>query len=182
MRFFPLLVLLLLSGCIQEPGAATEDSHDHMSEPEMDPDHDMDSEPVFFPDFNVTSHNGTNFSLQMMSDGPWIAYFSAPWCAHCETTLDAYDQAFPANRMIIFSREADANYSNMSEWHADTEESLNRSMNRPFTLGSEIAAQMEIEGIPHVFLIAADGEVIAKRLGKNTDVQDNLDWWQNNTQ
>jgi len=176
MRLFPLFVLLLLSGCIQEPGEAIVPEPEIIVEPEPEPD------PVFFPEFNVTSHNGTNYSLDLMSQGPWIAYFSAPWCAHCETTLDAYDQAFPADRMIIFSRDPDVNYSNMSKWHADTEEGLNRSMNRPFTLGSEIASQMEIEGIPHVFLVAADGEVIAKRLGKNTDVQDNIDWWQNNTQ
>ena len=61
---------------------------------------------------------------ELSIDEVWVAYFSTPWCTHCETTLNAYDEAIPENRLFIFNKDSDPKYSNMSSWKENTSERL----------------------------------------------------------
>ena len=124
-----LVLCLLLSGCISsEP--ILEQRENAMDEPPT-------AEAQGVPEWTASSHNGTQFNRTMMSQGAYIAYFSAPWCSHCEATLDTYDQVIPNGQMMVFSQDDDPEFSNMSAWHETTESNLNRSIERPFMLMPE---------------------------------------------
>ena len=154
------MVILLLSGCFA---------------PEAEVDQTLEEEPIAIieaqqiPDWASTSHNGQNFNTSNLAYAPYIVYFSAPWCLHCEATLDAYDQAIPEGRMMIFSQDDDVQYANMSQWHENTESNLNRSIDRPFMLSPEFAKQMGVTSIPHVAFINEEGYVFQSEVGKRTN-------------
>jgi len=102
----------------------------------------------------------------------WVAYFSAPWCTHCETTLDAYDRAMFPEIMLIFNIDSNEEFSNMSEWKETAEQRLNRSIDRPFIHAPELATEMNVSGIPTVLFIDSHGMIIDFTLGEQTDVHE----------
>ena len=80
-----------------------------------------------FPAWEGVDHTNVSRSGASFGNTPYLASFSAPWCAHCESTLDAYDRVVPSDLMVVFSRDARERYGNMSEWHNNTEQNLNRT-------------------------------------------------------
>ncbi|RAH15173.1 MAG: hypothetical protein CMB56_003400 [Methanobacteriota archaeon] len=102
----------------------------------------------------------------------WIAYFSTPWCTHCETTLNAYDEAIPENRMLIFNKDSNPKYSNMTEWKQNTSERIGREINRPFIQAPNLATELGVTGIPMAFFIDIHGVVIDYSLGKRSNVSE----------
>lgn len=158
---FLISLLLVLAGCIDEETVIDEPTPEFES----------------FPQFTLTAHDGSNNTLEDMSDTYWLAYFSAPWCTHCETTLDSYDQVIPAGKLMVFSKDSSNEYSDMSAWHNDTEENLNRTVARPFMLAPELAESLEVGGIPHAIIVDSDGNMITEKVGKSPDVNETTDWW-----
>jgi len=161
-RFTVCLVLcLFLSGCISSDSA--------IEEPESAVDEPSVVEAQLVPEWTAISNNGTEFNRTIMSQGAYIAYFSAPWCSHCETTLDAYDSVIPEGRMMVFSQDDNPDFSNMSTWHETTESNLNRSINRPFMLMPEFSSELGVKSIPHVAFVNEQGYVFQTEVGKRTN-------------
>lgn len=156
-----LVLCLFLSGCISS-APAVEEGENAADEPSV-----VEAQNV--PEWAATSHNGTQFNRTSMSQGAYIAYFSAPWCSHCETTLNAYDYVIPEGKMMVFSQDDNPDFSNMSTWHETTETNLNRSINRPFMLMPEFSSEMGVKSIPHVAFVNEQGYVFQTEVGKRTN-------------
>jgi len=159
---------LLLSGCVSQEAEVTPPI-------EEEPIPMLEAQQV--PNWAATAHDGQNYNKSSLALLPYVAYFSAPWCLHCEATLDTYDQVIPEGRMMIFSQEDDDEYSNMSQWHETTESNLNRSIDRPFMLSPEFAKQMGVTSIPHVIFVNEEGYVFQNEHGKRTNQSMLQDIW-----
>ena len=105
-------------------------------------------------------------------DDVWVAYFSTPWCTHCETTLNAYDQAIPEDRLFVFNKDSDPRYSNMSSWKENTSERIGRVIDRPFIQAPSLAGEFGVTGIPMAFFIDIRGVVIDYSLGEKSNVSE----------
>ena len=105
-------------------------------------------------------------------DEVWIAYFSTPWCTHCETTLNAYDQAIPEDRLLIFNKDSDPKHSNMSSWKENASERMGREIQRPFIQAPNLATELGVTGIPMAFFIDIHGVVIDYSLGAKSNVSE----------
>lgn len=149
-------VLLLLAGCVEEEPAPVEEER---------------SLPVAssFPAWQGVSHDNTSYTSEAFTNRSYLAYFSAPWCTHCETTLDAYDLTVPAEQVVVFSRDGREEYANMSEWHNTTEANLNRSVDRPFILHPDLAMEVEAKSIPHAVFVNPQGYAFHVEIGKETN-------------
>ena len=141
------ILLAPLSGCLGPIG--TIDNPTDEPEPSL----------VSFPEFNYTADDGLEYNNSVMLGESWIAYFSAPWCKHCELTLDAVDQITPAERLLVFSKDNSTLYENMTEWKEVTEGELEREVNRPFMDAPALAQEVEVLGIPHLMFIRSDGTI-----------------------
>ena len=51
-----------------------------------------------FPEWSSIAHDSTEMNGSMFENESYVAYLSAPWCGHCESSLDAYDQFYPKAR------------------------------------------------------------------------------------
>ena len=102
----------------------------------------------------------------------WVAYFSTPWCTHCETTLNAYDQAIPEDRLFVFNKEFDPKYSNMSSWKENASERIGRDITRPFIHAPNLGSELGVTGIPMAFFIDVHGVVIDYSLGERSNVSE----------
>ena len=123
-----------------------------------------------FPIWNGTDHANTTLDSSAFANRSYLAYFSAPWCAHCESTLDAYDSIIPNGSIAIFSMEGREEYANMSEWHNQTETNLNRTFDRPFILHPELAKEVRVQSIPHAVFVNAQGYAFHVEIGKETNL------------
>ena len=103
----------------------------------------------------------------MFENESYVAYLSAPWCGHCESSLDAYDQVLPEGKMMIFSYDADEDYSDILA--QQTESNLNRSIDRPFMLNPPLAQAVGMNNLPFVLFVNQDGFVYHVQVGKFTD-------------
>ena len=112
---------------------------------------------------------------ELSIDEVWVAYFSTPWCTHCETTLNAYDEAIPENRLFIFNKDSDPRYSNMSSWKENTSERIGREINRPFIQAPNLATELGVTGIPMAFFIDIHGVVINYSLGEKSNASEIMD-------
>jgi len=174
MKFQQLMVVwlcvLLFSGCTSMPG------RDEIigAEPSDEP---VDIEVESFPAWNSTDHDGQFMSDSGLSGGAYMAYFSAPWCTHCEPTLDAYNSVIPSDRMMIFSIEDDEEYSNMSDWHSRMESKLNTTLNQSFMLMPELAYSIGVRSIPHAVYVNEQGFVYDVEIGKRTNLTEIQSIW-----
>jgi len=131
-----------------------------------------------FPSWSATAHDTSELNGSMFENSSYVAYFSAPWCAHCETTLDAYDQVLPEGKMMVFSYDGREDYSDMDAWHNKTESNLNRTIDRPFMLHPSLAQAVELSNIPYVLFVNAQGYVYHIQVGKITDTEAISNLWQ----
>ena len=122
-----------------------------------------------FPNWSSTAHDSSEMNNSMFENESYVAYFSAPWCNHCETSLDAYDQVLPEGKMMIFSFETDEDYRNMNAWHNKTETNLNRTIDRPFMLNPPLAQAVGMNSLPFVLFVNPGGFVYHVQVGKFTD-------------
>ena len=122
-----------------------------------------------FPNWSSTAHDSSEMNNSMFENESYVAYFSAPWCNHCETSLDAYDQVLPEGKMMIFSFETDEDYRDMNAWHNKTETNLNRTIDRPFMLNPPLAQAVGMNSLPFVLFVNQDGFVYHVQVGKFTD-------------
>ncbi len=181
-RFPPfLLVLVLLTsmvGCTSKV-----DDAQHSSAPDVGTNMTNTSEIVkHIPPFNMTSHDGISYSSQGLMGTSYVLYFSAQWCSHCHPTLTALDNVIHSNRLIIIGKDARPEYENMSQWKSDTEETLNRTFDRPFCLGPEVAEANGVTGIPFFRMVNETGVVVYEHMGLFTDEDEisrqwNLTWF-----
>ena len=130
-----------------------------------------------FPAWEGVDHNNVSRSGASFRNTSYLAYFSAPWCAHCESTLDAYDRVIPADLVLVFSRDARERYANMSAWHNTTEQNLNRTVDRPFVLHPDLAIEVEVTSIPHAVFINAQGYAFHVEIGKQSNQTYIKDVW-----
>ena len=157
---------LVLAGCVTEETA-----------PEVQEEQATGPVAVVFPQWDGVDHTNTSRSVNQFDNTSYLAYFSAPWCAHCESTLDAYDQVVPEDKLVVFSRESREEYANMSEWHNTTEQNLNRTFNRPFILHPDLAMEVEAKSIPHAVFVNHQGYVYHVEIGKETNQTYIADLW-----
>ena len=122
-----------------------------------------------FPNWSSTAHDSSEMNNSMFENESYVAYFSAPWCNHCETSLDAYDQVLPEGKMMIFSFETDEDYRDMNAWHNKTETNLNRTIDRPFMLNPPLAQAVGMNSLPFVLFVNPGGFVYHVQVGKFTD-------------
>lgn len=113
----------------------------------------------------------TNLTTGELISHDWIAYFSTPWCTHCETTFHAYDNAIPADMLIVFNKDPGDEFSNMSEWKSTAEQRMNRTIDRPFLNGPEFAAGLDVLGIPMAFYVDSHGIIVDYTLGAQNNTQ-----------
>jgi thiol-disulfide isomerase/thioredoxin len=151
--------LLLLSGCLEEPLIKAEDIIEELPALKT------------FPDFEFLAHDNSTWNNSMFNGTPYIAYFSAAWCTHCESTLDAYDLAIPNDRFLVFNKDPTATYSNMTEWHENTEAGLNRTIDRPFMHAPNLSSTMAVTDIPSAYFINSEGKIVDSTIGLQTDVE-----------
>ena len=111
-------------------------------------------------------------SGELSIDEVWVAYFSTPWCTHCEATLNAYDEAIPENRLLIFNKDTDPKYSNMSSWKENASTNIGREINRPFIQAPGLATELGVTGIPMAFFIDIHGVTIDYSLGERSNVSE----------
>ena len=122
-----------------------------------------------FPNWSSTAHDSSEMNNSLFENQSYVAYFSAPWCNHCETSLDAYDQVLPEGKMMIFSFETDEDYRDMNAWHNKTETNLNRTIDRPFMLNPPLAQAVGMNSLPYVLFVNPGGFVYHVQVGKFTD-------------
>jgi len=168
------LISTSMSGCISAPCDWT-DSCEMMGDEMMG--HEMGQSEGNWTGFSLPSFVGVDqedqvWNLTSMQGEVWIAYFSAPWCSHCESTLDAYDQVISEGKLLIFNKEPREGYTNVSEWHHSSEEKIGRNISRPFINGPELAEMLEIDGIPHAFVVNGTGVIVDFTLGARTDTNE----------
>ena len=123
-----------------------------------------------FPAWNGTTHLNESINHSAWNNIPYMAYFSTPWCTHCETTINAYEQVIPAGHLVIISKDASEDYANMSEWHERLEENLNRSIDRPVLLDPALADEVGVFGIPHAVYINSQGYIHQVEIGKRENL------------
>ena len=155
-----LSILLSLAGCVQPEDVTENTKNDEY------PKHSV----TVFPVWNGTGHTNTTIDSTNFTNQSYLAYFSAPWCAHCESTLNAYDLVIPQHRIAIFSMESREEYANMSDWHNQTETNLNRTVDRPFILHPELAKEVGVQSIPHAVYVNAQGYAFHVEIGKETNL------------
>ena len=131
-----------------------------------------------FPSWSATAHDASELNGSMFENSSYVAYFSAPWCAHCEATLDAYDQVLPEGKMMVFSYDGREDYSDMDAWHNKTESNLNRTVDRPFMLHPSLAQEVELSNIPYVLFVNPQGYVYHIEIGRITDTEAISSLWQ----
>ena len=162
-RWLALMTVLtmMLAGCVTEETVTGEE------EPSV-----VVTAPTatMFPSWSADDHNNFSHANDEFSNLSYMAYFSAPWCAHCESTIDAYDQVIPEGRIAVFSMEAREEYANMSEWQNRTEVNLNRTLTRPFMLHPELAKSVDVKSIPHAVFVNEQGYVYHVEIGKETNL------------
>lgn len=175
MRSVLALVLLMLTssaaGCLfWEDEEPAECGTDH------EPEHHVGCE---VPDFVLSDEDGQSWDrADMDANGSrWIAYFSATWCQHCSPTFGALDEVIPADRLLVFNKDGREQHSNLIEWREETEEKLNRTFDRPFMNGPDVADDMQVDGIPHTALIE-NGTVLAVHIGLWTDSSEMQAWFE----
>lgn len=153
-------MVVFLAGCISKEDPLLNEEAVEENEPIA----------VLFPSWQGLDHTNSTFTGEMWNQTSYVAYFSAPWCAHCESTINAYDQVIPAERMIVFSMESSEDYANMSDWHNRTETNLNRTIDRPFILNPELATDVGVKSIPTVVFINEQGYNYHLKVGKETNL------------
>lgn len=130
-----------------------------------------------FPDFELEDQNGTIWTVNSTnSSGRWIAYFSASWCTHCKPTMDALNQASMESHLLIFNKEDDEEYSNMTKWKEDMENEINNSIEHPFIHAPHLGEWSQVTVIPHILLIQ-NGTVVSARLGLWSNATAIADWF-----
>ena len=167
---FALMTLLStsMSGCIRIPCELTGSCDDHLEcGTELLPEENWIGMPL--PSFATVDQDNQTWNLTSMEGDVWVAYFSAPWCAHCEETLDAYDQVIPEGKLLIFNKDSREEYSNMTEWQESTEENMARNLSRPFMNAPELAESLDVVGIPNAFVVNETGVIVDFTLGATTD-------------
>ena len=164
--FVALVLLMFLSGCTAE-------------EEQLIDERGIET-PVAtaFPNWSAITHESTEMNNSMFENESYVAYFSAPWCGHCESSLDAYDQVLPEGKMVIFSYDPDEDFSDMNAWHEKTETNLNRSIDRPFMLNPPLAQAVGMNSLPFVLFVNPDGFVYHVQVGKFTDQDAISNLWQ----
>ena len=176
MRLKSTAILLLVgilsvpfSGCIS-PSCGDNEQCENDNDGYTDIQDDIDQwTGTTFPDFDLMDTEGINWTNENFSGELWIAYFSAVWCTHCETTFNSYDKAIPEGKFLAFNKDPREEYSNISEWKATTSERLERNITRPFLHGPTLAESLDVHGIPHAFFVNGDGMIVDYTYG----VQDN---------
>ena len=164
---FCVTMMFLLAGCIGEESKTQEQKSQSLQ-----------YSAEFFPSWNGTSHaNQTFVGEQWTNQSAFVAYFSAPWCTHCEPTIDAYDKIIDAELMIVFSRESREEYADMVDWHHRTEQNLNRTIDRPFILLPSLAQEMNVQSIPHAVFVNQQGFVYNVQIGKRTNLTAISELW-----
>ena len=180
----PFLMVLLflgasLSGCIDEAEKEIPESQNDELPISCDgPDYPEYLVGCTMNNFSLLGDDNNTYNLTTYdADGRWIAYFSAVWCTHCEPTLEALDDSIPAGRMMIFNKDASAEYNDMSEWRNRSEEGLNRTISHPFIDAPDLAVSMNVTSIPFVSLIE-NGEIIAVRYGLWSNATEIGQWFE----
>ncbi len=173
-RLFVLSLALILgasslSGCVSLPcdygGECEIDSGEILVE-EIDPWLSTQ-----FPGFDLEDVDGKNWTNNNFTGDVWVAYFSAVWCQHCETTFDAYDKAIPEDKFLAFNKEPREQYSDMGEWRNTTSERLERNITRPFIHAPNLSAELNVKGIPHAFFVDGNGTIIDYTYGVQNDFE-----------
>lgn len=124
-----------------------------------------------FPEWSGIDHRNQTWTSEALNQQTaFVAYFSAPWCTHCEPTIDSYDQVIPSERMMVFSRESREEYADMLEWHNRTENNLNRTIDRPFVLLPSLAQTLDVQSIPHAIFVNEQGYIYNVQIGKRTNL------------
>ena len=155
--FIALVLLMFLSGCTAEEEQLIDEGGIEVPLA------------TAFPNWSSTAHDSSEMNNSLFENQSYVAYFSAPWCNHCETSLDAYDQVLPEGKMMIFSFETDEDYRDMNAWHNKTETNLNRTIDRPFMLNPPLAQAVGMNSLPFVLFVNPGGFVYHVQVGKFTD-------------
>ena len=155
--FIALVLLMFLSGCTAEEEQLIDEGGIEVPLA------------TAFPNWSSTAHDSSEMNNSLFENQSYVAYFSAPWCNHCETSLDAYDQVLPEGKMMIFSFETDEDYRDMNTWHNKTETNLNRTIDRPFMLNPPLAQAVGMNSLPFVLFVNPGGFVYHVQVGKFTD-------------
>jgi thiol-disulfide isomerase/thioredoxin len=163
-----IMLTLILAGCVEQPPVRPEVEQEELVTIEL---------PDALPKWMGTDHTNTTRSFEAYENASYMAYFSAPWCAHCESTIDTYDSVLPADRIVVFSMESREEYENMSEWHNTTETNLNRTIDRPFIRSPSLAKELGVRSIPHAIFINAQGYVFHVQVGKTTNTTYVQEMW-----
>lgn len=163
-----LSLMIITAGCTNPSAENVEESEQPLS---------FSAE--YFPEWSGVDHlNQTWTSGEFNNQTAFVAYFSAPWCTHCEPTIDAYDQVISSHHMMVFSRESREEYADMLSWHNRTEENLNRTIDRPFILYPSLAETMDVQSIPHAIFVNEQGYVYNVQIGKRTNLTAIHELWE----
>lgn len=157
------LVLLVFSGCLSSSES------DAKSETES-----SQTTLEAFPSFNLSDEQNLTHDDTLYEAIPYVAYFSASWCTHCKTTLDALDQTIPDGHLLVFNKDPREEHSNMTEWKENMELELNRSLAHPFIHAPSLAQSLNVSVIPSMFFVNQDGFISHQQEGlKNQTIIQN---------
>ncbi len=133
-----------------------------------------------FPSFEFEDQDGTHWNETSANDsGRWVAYFSASWCTHCKSTIDALDRSIMSEHLLVFNKQAGNDSSNMTEWVLMIENEINRSVYRPFLHAPMLSENLSVTSIPHMLLID-NNTIISARIGLWDDAHE-MSMWFNST-
>ena len=141
-------IWVIFAICILMPGCISTDST--VEEPEFTP----------FPTFNLVDEQNQSQNNSMYGDTPFVAYFSASWCSHCKPTLQALDDTIPEGHLLVFNKDHREQHSNMTEWKEEMESGLNRTLEHPFIHAPSLASSLNVTGIPTMFFVNNNGQII----------------------
>ena len=135
----------------------------------VSPDEELEPFPTF--DYNDEQNNSHQSSMYVGE--PFVAYFSATWCSHCKPALGALDDTVPSGQVLIFNKDPDDD--NMQEWKDNMESELERTLAHPFIHGPDLAKSLEVVGIPTMFFVNSDGDIVHTMVGiKNKSTVENF--------
>jgi thiol-disulfide isomerase/thioredoxin len=129
---------------------------------------------VPFPSFSLVDESNNVQESSMYVGEPFVAYFSATWCTHCKPALGALDDTVPSGQVLIFNK--DPSEGDMQEWKDNMESELERTLYHPFIHAPDLAASLEVTGIPTMFFIDSDGNIKHTMVGIKNQSTVELYW------